>query len=427
MEKIVNNKTYEEGDKIMRFFKRKNKFLDSNGFNYRLALDIGTEFLKVVIVEYNDEERNIVGYARVQQRYGDMAGGAISNIPGVVETAKKALAIAKEYTPHEPEDAVVGIAGEFVKGLVTTIEEERKEPLERISEKELEILTQKAQQLAYYRGKEELISQTGINNIEIQLVNTALVEVKIDGYKVSNPYQFQGKNISLSLFNTYAPLVNVGPLATIAENLGFQLINTVAEPYAIANSILTDEAYEFGAIVVDIGGGTMDVALIRNGGIEGTEMIAMGGRSFTRKIARELNVTLKDAEELKLKFSKDQLPPDMSKEIQEMLRPDLTLLYEGLELALKNLSKGNALPPRIYFCGGGSALKGLIDGVHERRIFERLPFFKRPEICMLKAEKVSGINDPDNLVTGEENVTPKSLAIQGVRFATKNFLDQRLA
>ncbi len=391
-----------EAKKIMKFLKRKNKAVESNGFKYRLALDIGTEFLKVVIVEYNKEERNIVGYARVQQRYGDMTGGAIANIPGVVETARKAVKLAREYTPHEATDAVVGIAGEFVKGLVTTIEEERKEPHERISSKELEILIQKAQQLAYHRGKEQLISQIGINNIEVQLVNTALVEVKIDGYKVSNPYQFQGKNISLSLFNTYAPLVNVGPLATVAEGLGFKLINTVAEPYAIANSILTDEAYEFGAIVVDIGGGTMDVALIRNGGIEGTEMIAMGGRSFTRKIARELNVTLKDAEELKLKYSNNQLPADMAKEIKEMLAPDIILLYEGLELAIKNLSKGNALPPRIYFCGGGSGLKGLVEGIHERRIFERLPFFKRPEICMLKAELIPGIGDPDNLLTGEE-------------------------
>lgn len=413
---------------MLKLFQRKNKFTESNnGFRYRLALDIGTEFMKAVIIEYNREERNIIGYGRVQQKYGDMTGGAISNISGVIETAKQALELAREHTPHEPADVVVGIAGEFVKGVVTTVEEERKEPSERITTKELEILIKKAQQMAYRRGKEQLVKQTGIDNIEIEMVNTALVEVKIDGYKVSNPHQFQGKNICLSLFNTYAPLVNVGPLATVVEGLGKQLLCTIAEPYAIANSILTDEAYEFGAIVIDIGGGTMDVALIRNGGIEGTEMIATGGRSFTRKLARELNMTLKDAEEFKLKYSLGQLPDEMTKEIEDMLCEDLEVLYDGLELALKNLSKGSALPPRMYFCGGGSALRGLVDGIKERRIFERLPFFKEPEIRMLKAEEVNDIQDPDHLVKGQENVTPRSLALQAALYTTQNLLEEKLA
>lgn len=414
---------------MLKLFQRKNKSIESHsGFRYRLALDIGTEFMKAVILEYNQHESNIVGYGRVQQKYGDMTGGAISNIPGVIETAKKALELAREHTPHEPSDVVVGIAGEFVKGVVTTVDEERKEPSERITTKELETLIEKAQQMAYRQGKEQLVRQTGIDNIEIEMVNTALVEVKIDGYKVSNPHQFQGKNISLSLFNTYAPLVNVGPLATVVEEgLGKKLLCTIAEPYAIANSILTDEAYEFGAIVVDIGGGTMDVALIRNGGIEGTEMIATGGRSFTRKIARELNMTLKDAEDFKLKYSTGQLPAEMTKEIAEMLKEDLGVCYDGLELALKNLSKGSALPPRMYFCGGGSALRGLVEGIQERRIFERLPFFKEPEIRMLKAEEVVGIADPDQLVKGEENVTPRSLALQAALFTTQNLLEEKLA
>lgn len=412
---------------MLKFFSRRTKTDKSNGFKYRLALDIGTEYIKAVIVEYYLDERNIVGYGRVQQKYSDMMGGAIANIQGVLETAIRAVDLAKKSTPHKPTDAVVGIAGEFVKGVVTTLEGERKDPQERITSKELEILIKKAQQLAFRRGQEELIKQTGILNLEVELVNTALVEVKIDGYKVSNPYSFQGKNISLSLFNTYAPLVNVGPLATVVQGLGYQLLGTIAEPYAVANSILSDEACEFGAIVVDIGGGTMDVALIRNGGIEGTIMVGIGGRSFTRKLARELNVTLRDAEELKLQYSQKRLPADMNQEVQAMITPDLHLLYDGLEMSLQELAQGNALPPRIYFCGGGCALRGLVEGVKEKRLHERLPFFKKPDIFLLKAEEVTKIADPDNLVSGEENVTPRALALEAARLTTDNVLDQRLA
>lgn len=412
---------------MFSIFQRRKSYESSNGFNYRLALDIGTEYMKAIIMECGSEERNIIGFGRVQQRYGDMQGGAIANIQGVLETAQKALQIAQDNTPHVPTEAVVGIAGEFVKGIVTTLVEERPDPTERISIREMEVLIQRTQQMAYYQGREQLIRQTGIHNLEIELVNTALVDVRIDGYKVSNPYQFQGKNISLSLFNTYAPLVNVGPLATVVEGLGLRMLGAVAEPFAIANSILNDEAYEFGAIIVDIGGGTMDVALIRNGGVEGAEMMALGGRSFTRKVARELNITLKEAEDLKLKYSQDELPPDMAKEVQMMIAPDLQLLYEGLELSLENLSKGSALPPRVYFCGGGSALKGLVEGVKERSLYERLPFFKQPEIFMLKAEEITRLEDPDNLVNGEENVTPRSLALQVALYNTQSLVEQRLA
>lgn len=412
---------------MFSIFQRRKSYESSNGFNYRLALDIGTEYMKAIIMECGSEERNIIGFGRVQQRYGDMQGGAIANIQGVLETAQKALQIAQDNTPHVPTEAVVGIAGEFVKGIVTTLVEERPDPTERISIREMEVLIQRTQQMAYYQGREQLIRQTGIHNLEIELVNTALVDVRIDGYKVSNPYQFQGKNISLSLFNTYAPLVNVGPLATVVEGLGLRMLGAVAEPFAIANSILNDEAYEFGAIIVDIGGGTMDVALIRNGGVEGAEMMALGGRSFTRKVARELNITLKEAEDLKLKYSQDELPPDMAKEVQMMIAPDLQLLYEGLELSLENLSKGSALPPRVYFCGGGSALKGLVEGVKERSLYERLPFFKQPEIFMLKAEEITRLEDPDNLVNGEENVTPRSLALQAALYNTQSLIEQRLA
>lgn len=412
---------------MFSIFQRKKSLEPSNGFSYRLALDIGTEYMKTVIVECGAAERNIIGFGRVQQRYGDMQGGAIANIQGVVETAKKALEIAQDHTPHVPTEAVVGIAGEFVKGIVTTLTEERLDPTERISIRELETFIQKAQQMAYQQGREQLIRQTGIVNLEIELVNTALVDVRIDGYKVSNPYQFQGKNISLSLFNTYAPLVNVGPLATVVESLGLRMLGAIAEPFSIANSILTDEAYEFGAIIVDIGGGTMDVALIRNGGIEGAEMMALGGRSFTRKLARELNITLKEAEDLKLQYSNDTLPSDMAREVELMIMPDLQLVYEGLELSLESLSRGSALPPRVYFCGGGSALKGLVDGVRERNLYERLPFFKQPEIFMLKAEEIVRIDDPDNLVNGEENVTPRSLALQAALYNTQSLVEQRLA
>src|SRR2546428_11574500 len=100
----------------------------------------------------------------------------------------------------------------------------------------------------------------------------------------------------ITVFNTFAPLTPVGALQTIATELDLELLATVAEPYAMARCAATDEVYDFGGIFIDIGGGTTDIALIRNGGIEGTRMFPLRGRVFTKKGASRFGVSVSEGE-----------------------------------------------------------------------------------------------------------------------------------
>src|SRR2546428_9734117 len=112
----------------------------------------------------------------------------------------------------------------------------------------------------------------------------------------------------ITVFNTFAPLTPVGALQTIATELDLELLATVAEPYAMARCAATDEVYDFGGIFIDIGGGTTDIALIRNGGIEGTPKFPLGGRVFTKKLATPFGVPFHDAQAGKLRHSPGVLP-----------------------------------------------------------------------------------------------------------------------
>ncbi|MEJ6950027.1 cell division FtsA domain-containing protein [Natronospora cellulosivora (SeqCode)] len=404
----------------MKFFEKLFNNTEENSFNYRLVLDIGTEYLKLAMIEFNKNEKNLISFARVKQDYGNMDGGAITNIDGVSAIAKKALEDIKDKTPYQTVEMITGLAGEFVKGILLSFDVVRDKPDKKLDKKELDKIMVKGQEKAYKKALEKAEMETGFKDIEFELIHYNLVEIKVDGYKVNNPEQFQGKNVSILAFYTFAPLVQLGALRTIARDLGTKLIAVMPEPLAVASSILNIETYEFGAIIIDIGGGTTDIALIRNGGIEGSRMFAMGGRAFTRTLASNLNLTLDEAEKVKLAYSKGENCKDYNR-IDKLLKSDMQILYQGIELSLRDLAQGEILPKNIYFCGGGSALKGLKDGLENYNLEERLPFGQKVEISLLDATDIKSIEDQFALLKGIEYTTPKSLAYCGTKVVNKEW------
>ncbi len=86
-----------------------------------VGLDIGTEYVKALIAKVNGEELEVIGVGRAHQRLSDMQSGAVSDISGVVANCEKALTQAESMAGVSARQAVIGIAGELVKGLTTTV------------------------------------------------------------------------------------------------------------------------------------------------------------------------------------------------------------------------------------------------------------------------------------------------------------------
>ncbi|MFW6022203.1 MAG: cell division FtsA domain-containing protein [Halanaerobiaceae bacterium] len=397
-----------------RFFNRNKS--DQDYFQYRLVLDIGTEYLKASMIEFNKSERSIIAFGRVRQDYGNMDGGAITNIDGVSRKAREAVDMLRDFTPHHADEMVCGIAGEFVKGVLLSLDFPREKPGKKIDSREIEKIIDEGKEKAYKKAAKMAEMETGIDNVKLELIQYNIVEIRVDGYKVKNPYQFQGQNLNIIVFYTYAPLVQMGALRTIARDMGCELVATMPEPLAVAEGILTtNESYEFGAVIIDIGGGTTDIAMIRNGGIEGTRMFAMGGRAFTRTLASNLNITLEKAEKIKLAYSSGETVENFKK-VDKLIKSDLHILYQGIELSLQELADGELLPGHIYFCGGGSGLKGLISGFQNINLVEKLPIGRQPVIDVLRGIDIDDINDEHGLLTEVEYTTPRALAYFGSRF-----------
>lgn len=378
-----------------------------------LALDIGTEVVKALIFDtYPEENRGVViGVGKQPQKPGNMRSGAVSDIAGVIESSRQAIEIAQEMAKSKKiSKAIIGIAGELVKGTTTTVHYERIRPEARIEFAELKEIIQQVQRKAYERIQSQLAFETSQETIDIQLINAAIVDVRIDGYKITNPVGFQGRDVSISVFNAYAPLVHLGALEKIADEIGLTTFSIVAEPYAVSRAVMSDENVDFSAIFVDIGGGTTDVAVVRNGGLEGTKMFALGGRAFTRRIAQEFTLSLEDAERIKIGYSTGQLNPGISENVHLILEEDSGVWVRGMQLALSEFAESDFLPPKILMCGGGSALAEVQRALLEPNWVQSLPFSGPLQMVFLKPEDVKRVSDETHELSTSQDVTPLSLA-----------------
>jgi cell division protein FtsA len=258
-------------------------------------------------------------------------------------------------------------------------------------------------------------TELGVSEVNVKLVHSAITSVMVDGYAVSNPLNFQGRVLDVTVFNTFAPLTHIGALQTIAQELDLELVATVAEPYALARGCATDEIYEFGGIFVDVGGGTTDVALVRKGGIEGTKMFALGGRAFTRRVATDLGMSLEEAEQFKISHGEGRLPADQRALAHNAVTPNAEVLAQGVALTLEELAHGDMLPPAIYLAGGGAALPEIADQLSLLQWTEYLPFSKEPTIRVLTPADVRDIYDTTGLLVGSQDITPMGLAHHAIQ------------
>lgn len=389
--------------------------------NILLALDIGTEFVKAVIAEKtNDDNLNIIGVGKEHQNMGNMYAGAIADIQAVVSTCEKALSRAEEMAGVVSKTCVVGIAGELIKGNTRTVRYKRKDSNKPITDNEMQQIIQKVQEKAGEQAKQEIALETDNPEVEVRLINSAIVSLSIDGYKVSNPIGFKGSDLMIQFYTAFAPLVHISAIEKVCAELNLDLLAVAVEPFAVCRACLGNELESnFSAIVMDIGGGTTDIAVVDDGGVEGTKMFGIGGRSFTHQIANRTGLDYDTAEAVKLQIggvSLDQLTlmhrdetvaeaerrneiqtilstPERAKKINEAISDNIEVWLGGVTVALEDFPLIEALPTRILLCGGGAGLSALQEKLATSDWYNDLPFSRRPLVHLLDDVDIPGIEN----------------------------------
>lgn len=353
-----------------------------------LGLDIGTEFVKAVLGKPSKKGNiEILGVAKVHQKDGSMYNGAIADIPAVVATCEEALVEVEDLSGERAELTVVGIAGELIKGNTTTVHYVRKNPKKPITEEEMQNIITRVQQKSGEVARKTVALETGNKNVEVRLINSAIVSLMIDGYKISNPIGFNGSDVVIQFYTAFAPMIHVSAIEKVCAELNLDLLTVAVEPFAVCRACLGDDLdSNFSGVVMDIGGGTTDIAIVDDGGVEGTKMFSIGGKSFTHQIEEALGVDYATAEKYKLDYDSGKLDDSLKAKVETALSRNLSVWFTGVEVALEDFDSIGSLPRNVMLCGGGAGLSLLQEELATSDWYSGLPFSRRPVINLLEVQ-----------------------------------------
>ena len=359
-----------------------------------LALDIGTEFVKAVLAKPTKKgDLEILGVSKAKQIEGNMHAGAVADIPAVVNICEEALVKVEEQAGERAELTVVGIAGELIQGNTTTVNYTRKNPNKPITDSEMNEIIKKVQQKSGEVAKKTVALETGNDNVEVRLINSAIVSLTIDGYKISNPIGFKGSDIVIQFYTAFAPLIHVAAIEKVCAELNLDLLTVAVEPFAVCRACLGDDLESnFSGIVMDIGGGTTDIAVIDDGGVEGTKMFGIGGRSFTHQIAESLGVDFDTAENYKLDYDTGKLDDRIKSKVETAISRNLSVWLTGVEVALEEFENVGSLPRNVLLCGGGASLSLLQEELAISDWYTNLPFSRRPVIHLIDVNELPDLD-----------------------------------
>ena len=383
--------------------------------DYLLALDIGTEFVKALIAKKGKGTMKIVGVGKAHEAPTNMYAGAISDISGVAKTCEEALVKAEEMAGVRAQEVVVGIAGELIKGNTTSVKFRRADASKPINDEEMHKIIKQVQKKAGERARREVAEETNNPDVEVRLINSALVSLRIDGYKVTNPIGFKGKEVVVQIYTAFAPLVHISAIERVCDELQLDLVTVAVEPFAVCRACLGDDIESsFSGIGMDIGGGTTDIAVVDDGGVDGTKMFSIGGRSFTHQISERLGLSLEDAEKLKLLADNPSMKPEIRKKFDQAIERNLEVWQSGVELALEEFDNLEALPGQILLCGGGASLSAIPEILATGDWYKDLPFVRRPIISLIEPEEIAGIDNATDRELDHTFVTAMGLLRVGM-------------
>ena len=376
-----------------------------------LSLDIGTEFVKAVIArQRKDGTLDIIGVGRAHQDPTNMHAGAIADIGAVVSTCERALTDAEKQAGVTCKLVSVGIAGELVKGNTSTFRYRRTNGNKPLSEQEMSLIIQRVQEKAGEQARKEVALETNNPDIEVRLINSAIVSLTIDGYQVANPIGFKGSDLTIQFYTAFAPLVHISAIEKVCAELSLDLLAVAVEPFAVCRACLGDDPdSNLSAIVMDIGGGTTDIAIVDDGGVDGTKMFGIGGRSFTHQIAEAIGVDYDTAEYFKLNPDSKDLPDPAREKLNEAIEKNLAVWLGGVQLALEDFKLLEVLPQQVLLCGGGAGLMQIQETLATSDWYRDLAFNRRPIIHIVDSEDIPGINNDTDIVLDHSFITALGL------------------
>ena len=290
--------------------------------NYSVGLDIGTTKIVAIIGRENEYGKiEVLGIGR-SKSLGEHRG-VVNNITQTIKSIQQAVEQAEANSGLKIGSVVVGIAGQHIRSLQHSDYITRANSEEVINEDDLDKLCNQVYKLVMLPGEE--------------IIHVLPQEYKVDGQaEIKQPIGMYGGRLEANFHVVVGQVSYLKNIGRCIKSAGLDLGNITLEPLASSDAVLSQEEKEAGVALIDIGGGTTDLAIFKDGIIRHTAVIPFGGNVITEDIKEGCSIIEKQAELLKMKFGSAW--PGENKDNEIVSIPGLRG-REPKEITLKNLSK----------------------------------------------------------------------------------------
>ena len=287
-----------------------------------VGLDIGTTKIVAMIGRRNEYGKiELLGTGKAKSL--GVHRGVVNNITQTIQSIQMAVDEAISVSGIKITEAVVGIAGQHIRSLQHSDYITRPNSEEVICDEDLEKLENQVYKLVMLPGEE--------------IIHVLPQEFKVDGQaEISEPVGMYGGRLEANFHVVVGQVSSIKNIGRCIKSAGLDLAGITLEPLASAEAVLSNEEKEAGVALIDIGGGTTDLAIFKNGIIRHTAVVPFGGNVITEDIKEGCSIIEKQAELLKTKFGSAW--PGENKDNEIVSIPGLRG-RDPKEITLKNLSK----------------------------------------------------------------------------------------
>ncbi len=290
--------------------------------NIAVGLDIGTTKI-VAMVGRHDAYGKIEVLGTGNAKSLGVHRGVVNNITQTIQSIQQAVDEAESSSGEKISKVVVGIAGQHIRSLHHSDYITRSNADMVIDENDIERLINQVYKLVMLPGEE--------------IIHVLPQDYKVDGQaEIKTPIGMYGGRLEANFHVVVGQVSSIRNIGRCIKSAGLELANITLEPLASADAVLSQEEKEAGVALIDIGGGTTDLAIFKDGIIRHTSVISFGGNVITEDIKEGCSIIEKQAELLKTKFGSAW--PGENKDNEIVSIPGLRG-REPKEITLKNLSK----------------------------------------------------------------------------------------
>ena len=328
------------------------------------GLDIGTSSIKVLVAELRDGEVNVIGVSNAKSK--GVKDGIIVDIEAAASAIKSAISQAEEKAGISIKSVNVGLPANLLQveptqGMIPVTSDTKE-----ITDQDVENVVKSALTKSMTPDRE--------------VITFIPEEFIVDGFQgIRDPRGMMGVRLEMRGLLYTGPRTILHNLRKTVERVGVQVENVIISPLAIVNSVLNEGEREFGATVIDMGGGQTTVATIRNQELQFTNIYQEGGDYVTKDISKVLKTSKRIAESLKQNYGEAYVPlagnETFQVEVIGEVEPTESYLAEIISARIKHifdqikqeLDRRHLLdlPGGIVLIGGNAILPGIVELAQE--------------------------------------------------------------